>query len=120
VTVSVEGHRRQLPPTVDHAAYRILQESLTNVLRHAGGDTAASVRLLYAPAALTIQVTDDGAGAPPADRQALPSGGNGLVGMAERAAEVGGEVTAKPRPDGGFEVIARLPLANQDGAASPA
>jgi signal transduction histidine kinase len=111
VAIRVEGNRLALPPGVDHAAYRIVQESLTNVLKHAGRDARASVLLRYAPDALTIQVTDDGSGRGPATGQdALPSGGNGLVGMAERAASVGGEVTAGPREDGGFEVIAHLPL----------
>jgi signal transduction histidine kinase len=92
-------------------AYRIVQESLTNVLRHAGPAARATVRLCYEPAALGISVVDDGAGA----SAAAPDGdglgaGHGLTGMAERAAAVGGEVTAGPRGEGGFEVSARLPL----------
>jgi signal transduction histidine kinase len=112
VTVEIEGERRPLPPAVDQAAYRILQESLTNVLRHAGQAATATVSLCYGPEALEIRVADDGGrpggtatGPPPA------GGGHGLTGMAERAAAVGGNVTAGPRPEGGFEVVARLPLA---------
>jgi signal transduction histidine kinase len=135
VTIAVEGQQRPLPPRVDEVAYRILQESLTNVLRHAGPAATATVRLCYEPAALGIQVTDDGTGGPlaPADTGRRPSGGSGpsgargsppggavpprastdghgLTGMAERAASVGGSVTAGPREGGGFEVSARLPL----------
>ncbi len=105
VSVSIEGAPVPLEPGVDHAAYRILQESLTNVLRHAGPLASATVRVCYQPDALTIEVTDDGAG--PAAQLA---GGHGLTGMAERAAAVGGQLTAGPHPDGGFEVRATLPL----------
>jgi signal transduction histidine kinase len=133
VTVEVEGEQRPLPPAVDQAAYRILQESLTNVLRHAGQAAGATVSLRYEPAALAIRVTDDGGQGPdgggqgpdggqgdparPAGAGAPPAGGgHGLTGMAERAAAVGGTVTAGPRPEGGFEVVARLPVtAGGDG-----
>jgi signal transduction histidine kinase len=108
VTVTIEGEPVPLPSAVDHAAYRILQESLTNVLRHAGPEASAAVCLRYAPGALTIQVTDDGAGCAGA---AGAAAGHGLTGMTERAAAVGGELSAGPRADGGFEVIARLPVA---------
>ncbi len=122
VELAIEGDKVPLPADVDHAAYRILQESLTNVLRHAGPDAAATVYLRFEPGFLTIRVTDDGAG-PPAQAggngQARAPGqapghalapGHGLTGMGERAASVGGEVTAGPRADGGFEVVARLPI----------
>ncbi|HSS87751.1 MAG TPA: sensor histidine kinase [Streptosporangiaceae bacterium] len=134
VTVEVEGEQRPLPPAVDQAAYRILQESLTNVLRHAGQAARATVSLRYEPAALEIQVTDDGGqvtgdGGPGTDGGGLPDparpagdgsqparGGHGLTGMAERAAAVGGKVTAGLRTGGGFEVAAWLPLAaGEDG-----
>ena len=116
VTIAVEGEQRPLPPRVDEVAYRILQESLTNVLRHAGPTATATVRLCYEPAALGIQVTDDGASAPGTE----PIGGHGLVGMAERAAAIGGQVTAGPRAEGGFEVSARLPLTEAAGPAEAA
>jgi len=105
VSVAIEGERAPLPPGVDHAAYRILQESLTNVLRHAGPDASAAVCLRYEPGALTIRVTDDGTGG-----DGTSGSGHGLTGMSERAAAVGGELSAGPRPGGGFEVTARLPV----------
>ncbi|HTW04145.1 MAG TPA: histidine kinase [Streptosporangiaceae bacterium] len=107
VSVAIEGQRVPLPPGVDHAAYRILQESLTNVLRHAGPEASAAVCLRYEPGALTIRVTDDGDGGG-AGRDG--ASGHGLTGMTERAAAVGGRLEAGPRPGGGFEVTARLPV----------
>jgi signal transduction histidine kinase len=82
------------------AAYRIVQEALTNVTRHARA-RAATVRLTYGDG-VTVEVTDDGVGGP-----AVP--GNGIVGMRERAAALGGAVEAGPCPDGGFRVRAHLP-----------
>jgi len=104
VRVSVEGEPGPLPPAVDHAAYRILQESLTNVLRHAVSGTEAEVSLRYAPDSVTITVANDGCvpGGP-------PGAGNGLRGMRERATAAGGELEAGPRPEGGFLVTAKLP-----------
>jgi signal transduction histidine kinase len=115
VAVTIEGTQLPLPRHVDHAAYRIVQESLTNVLKHASPDASAAVRIRYGTAALTLEVTDDGgdAGQAPAAGDGAPPGrprGHGLAGMAERAAAVGGELTAGPRPGGGFAVTARLPL----------
>ena len=103
-----------MPAPVDQAAYRILQESLTNVLRHAGTDARATVCLRYEPGALAIRVTDDGTGPAPAEHGVPadhPGNGHGLTGMAERAAAIGGEVSARARSEGGFEVLARLPIA---------
>jgi signal transduction histidine kinase len=107
---------------VDLAAYRIVQESLTNAIRHAGPATAA-VWLSYQDDELRIDVTDTGrgpmagAGAGAADGEA----GHGLVGMRERAAAVGGIVETGPGPHGGFRVEARLPVTGQlSDAASPA
>ena len=104
VRVSVEGEPGPLPPEVDHAAYRILQESLTNVLRHAVSGSEAEVSLRYAPDSVTITVANDGCvpGGP-------PGAGNGLRGMRERATAAGGELEAGPRPEGGFLVTAKLP-----------
>jgi signal transduction histidine kinase len=121
VTVTVEGDRRPLPADADHSAYRILQESLTNVLRHAGPGAAAHVCLRYQPDALTITVTNDGPpGADGLSADGLPGDGHpgdghpgdghGIDGMRERAASVGGELTAGPLPDGGFQVKAMLPV----------
>src|SRR5579862_1836423 len=89
VTVAVEGDQRPLSAEADHSAYRILQESLTNVLRHAGPGAAAHVCLRYQPDGLAITVTDDGA-----STGVLAAGGHGIDGMRERAASVGGQLTA--------------------------
>jgi signal transduction histidine kinase len=105
-----------VPLAVGHAAYRILQESLTNVLRHAGAQAQAVVSLSYEPKALSIRVTDDGDGPPATGGR--PSG-HGLTGMAERAAVVGGSFSASAGPDGGFEVRARLPAATPGQVAAP-
>jgi signal transduction histidine kinase len=110
VTVAVTGAQRPLPPEADQAAYRIVQEALTNVSRHAGsaggGDqVSASVHLHYTPETLFVQVDDDGKG-----NGTRPSGpGLGLVGMRERVAALGGRLQAGPRDDGGFQVRAELP-----------
>ena len=117
VTVTTEGQPRPVPPAVSHAAYRILQESLTNVLRHAGPRARASVGLAYEPGALVIRVTDDGPGR--GTLAADAAAGHGLTGMAERAAAVGGTFSAAAGPDGGFEVAARLPAPAPGQAAAP-
>jgi signal transduction histidine kinase len=108
----VEGTPRPLPAGTDLAAYRIVQESLTNVTRHAG-PASATVLVRYGPADLTVEVDDDGRG-PAAPRGGTgPNGtatGNGIRGMRERVAALGGELTTGPRPGGGFRVQARLPL----------
>jgi len=117
VTVTTEGQPRPVPPAVSHAAYRILQESLTNVLRHAGPRARASVGLAYEPGALVIRVTDDGLG--PGELPDDAAAGHGLTGMAERAAAVGGTFSAAAGPGGGFEVAARLPAPAPGQAAAP-
>jgi signal transduction histidine kinase len=107
VTLAVEGEPRPLPAGLDLAAYRIVQEALTNVRRHAGA-SRADVQLMYRPTTLEIQVTDDGRGVP-----ATPGGvGHGLVGMKERAGLYGGTVRAVPGTEGGFVVHATLPAAS--------
>jgi signal transduction histidine kinase len=112
VTVSVTGQERPLPPEADQAAYRIVQEALTNVSRHAG-HACASVRLHYTRETLSIQVDDDGQGAatlPGTSAGTRPSGpGLGLVGMRERVSALGGQLQAGPQDDGGFQVRAELP-----------
>ncbi|MFE5027428.1 sensor histidine kinase [Streptomyces sp. NPDC056656] len=108
VTVSTEGEERALAPGVDLTAYRIVQEALTNVGKHAATGTAR-VTLSYAGHLLTITVSDDGAGQiTPPDGEA--PGGYGLIGMRERAQSAGGHFTAGRRPDGGFTVTAELPV----------
>ena len=104
VTVTVTGAQRPLPPEVDQAAYRIVQEALTNVSRHAG-PAQASVRLQYTPEALTVQVDNDGTGGDA--RSAGP--GLGLIGMRERVSALGGRLHAGPQDGGGFRVRAELP-----------
>jgi signal transduction histidine kinase len=120
VTVTVTGAARSLPPEVDQAAYRIVQEALTNVSRHAGGargNTArACVRLGYQADMLTIEIDDDGAGPvrpePAASEPASPAPGPGLglVGMRERVSALGGRLHAGPQPGGGFRVRAEIPV----------
>ncbi|HEV3462866.1 MAG TPA: sensor histidine kinase [Actinomycetota bacterium] len=112
VTARVEGTPRPLPAGTDLAAFRIVQESLTNVTRHAGPATA-TVLVRYGPGDLTVQVDDDGRG-PPATTS---PGGNGIRGMRERVAALGGELTTGPRPGGGFRVRARLPLDGTEGGS---
>ena len=107
VTVTVTGAERPLPPDVDQAAYRIVQEALTNVSRHAG-QACASVRLQYTPDALTVQVDDDGDGDGSGTRPAGP--GLGLIGMRERVSALGGHLHAGPQDGGGFQVRAELPV----------
>jgi signal transduction histidine kinase len=100
------GEVRPLPFGVDVAAFRIVQEALTNVARHAGPATA-TVQIAYGARDLTVQVDDDGRGPV---HQAKTGSGKGIVGMRERVAALSGELEAGPRPGGGFRVRARLPL----------
>jgi signal transduction histidine kinase len=106
VRTQIEGEVRALPLGVDVAAFRIVQEALTNVARHAGPATA-TVRVAYGEGDFTVEVDDDGHGGRVRHRA---GGGMGLLGMRERVAAVGGELQAGPRPGGGFRVRARLPL----------
>jgi signal transduction histidine kinase len=106
VELIVQGEVRPLPSSLDLTAYRIVQEALTNTLKHAG-KTRASVRVTYEDAALGIEVLDEGKGVTPA--VAAAGGGRGLLGMRERVATFRGELEAGPRADGGFGVRARLP-----------
>jgi signal transduction histidine kinase len=131
VEVAVEGDPRPLPAGVDLSAYRIVQEALTNSLKHAGS-ARANVRVRYGREALEVQVTDDGSGGAEAASgggglvvvafgpdgalkvsNPAADGGHGLIGMRERVALFGGTLETGPRPGGGYRVAARLPL---DGA----
>ena len=109
----VTGTPRDLPPGVGLAVFRIVQEALTNVLKHAG-KPQTEVRLDYEPAALVVEVADDGRPIPaavPALGAAVPGGaGMGLLGLRERVALYGGELAAGPRPGGGWLVKARIPV----------
>ncbi len=116
-TLSVEGERRPLPAGAEAAVYRVVQEALTNALKHAAG-APTDVLLRWGPEELEVVVADGGrsaAGSPGAAGRAaedpsLPSGGHGIVGMRERVKVYGGSLSALPGPDGGFVVRARLPL----------
>ena len=109
VDLTVSGAVEDLPPGVALAGYRIVQEALTNALRHAGA-ARASVRIDTGAGTLAIEVRDDGRGASPASSDA---GGHGLVGMRERAALYGGTLDAGPDPAGGFRVAAELPFTRE-------
>jgi signal transduction histidine kinase len=108
VEVVVEGEARAVPRSVDLSAYRVVQESLTNTLKHAHA-ASARVLLRYGSDELEVEITDDGRGAA---AQMLEGAhrGYGLAGMRERVAMVGGEIVAGPGVSGGFVVRARLPL----------
>ena len=107
VELTVTG-TRDLPPGVDLAAYRVVQEALTNVIKHAGTARAAVV-LEYRPDDLLITVTDDGRPGPGSPGSSGPNG-RGLIGLRERIGLYGGELDAGPRPGGGWRVRARIPL----------
>ena len=105
VTVTIEGERKHVPPTLDVSAYRIVQEALTNSRKHSTG-RSASVRIQYGRNTLELEVVDDGRSVPTATSPA----GHGLVGMRERASLHGGHVETGPLPGGGFSVLATFPL----------
>lgn len=114
VSLFREGLPAEVSTQVGLAAYRIVQEALTNVLKHAGPNAPVDVRLVGNDDVLTIEVTDRGSGT-----TQLPGAGQGLVGMRERATLVGGSFEAGPQPEGGFRVSVRLPLesgSHEDGA----
>jgi signal transduction histidine kinase len=103
VDVKIEGESVELPPGVDLSAYRIVQEALTNALKHAG-PASASVHLRYLGDLLEVDIRDDGAGV-----SNDKASGYGLDGIRERVSVVGGEIETGPRAEGGFAVLARLP-----------
>ncbi|WP_399934961.1 sensor histidine kinase [Streptomyces kanamyceticus] len=104
-TLTIEGQRHDVPAAVGRTAYRIVQESLTNIARHAAA-TTASVRIDYRPDALALRVDDDGRARP----DTAPEPGIGLLGMRERVTALGGHLRAAPRSEGGFTVQAELPV----------
>jgi len=108
VDLRVSGIDRRLSPALELSVYRVVQEALTNVVKHAPG-ASARIEVTYHEDALIITVTDDGPGRPDPAPQ---SAGLGITGMRERAEMFGGELTARSRPEGGFAVIARLPAGN--------
>jgi signal transduction histidine kinase len=107
VVLTVEGTPARLPDGVDLAAYRVVQEGLTNMVKHAMG-AAAAVRVSYVPDGVEVEVTDTGDGV----SSETGGGGRGLLGLSERVEMYGGTVEAGPRISGGFRVLARIPLAS--------
>jgi signal transduction histidine kinase len=111
VSVSVTGESRELAPGIDLTAYRIVQEGLTNTLRHAANPRAAEVAIDYRNGSLELAVRDDGTTAAATTEPGNDGeDGHGLLGMRERVAVYGGSLVARPRPEGGFELLASLPL----------
>ncbi|MDX6429519.1 MAG: hypothetical protein QOE54_1885 [Streptosporangiaceae bacterium] len=110
VQLWMEGEPRPLSTGVNLAAYRLIQEALTNSLKHAGPQARAWVRIHYSPRELMVEIEDDGRGVAAALAENGDSPGHGLVGMRERVALYGGELRIGPRSGGGFEVRARFPL----------
>ena len=106
VSLHVEGEPRALSQSLEHSAYRVVQEALTNVVRHAGRSATAEVVISYDDGGVVVKVTDDGRG--PYKSHAS---GHGLTGMRERVGLLGGELHAGPRAEGGYQVMARLPAA---------
>nr|WP_237519690.1 ATP-binding protein [Streptomyces sp. HUCO-GS316] len=106
------GIRDPLPARVDLSAYRIVQEALTNVLKHSGPGTRTEVRLRDEDDGITVEVLDDGHGAAVRSVSAAHEGtpGHGIVGMRERALLLGGSLDAQPRSGGGFRLTAHLPV----------
>jgi Signal transduction histidine kinase len=104
VQLAVSGELRPLPPGVELSAYRIVQEALTNTLKHGGSGATARVELRYLPRTLEVEITDDG------HRTSAAGAGHGLIGMTERATIYGGTIEAGARPEGGFRVHITLPL----------
>jgi signal transduction histidine kinase len=116
VGLTVIGRRTRLPVGVELTAYRILQESLTNVLRHAGAGTRVNVTVDCRPGTLLLEVRDHGGAAPAHDP---PGPGHGLIGMKERAALLGGQLEAAPLAGGGFQVQATLPVGQEQPSRPP-
>jgi signal transduction histidine kinase len=104
VELTIEGEPKTLPAGMDLAAYRVVQEALTNTLKHAGA-APTEVTVRWAPSELELKIADRGNGV-----NGSQTGGHGLVGMEERVRLYEGQLQAGPRAGGGFEVVARLPL----------
>lgn len=117
-TIAVTGQKRAVPPGLELTAYRVVQEALTNVIRHAGRPASAEAVVEYTDDNLTITVVDDGLGA--AASSSTAGTGHGLLGMRERVEIYHGQFTAGPRPGGGYQVTVSLPLpASVNASASP-
>ena len=105
--MTIEGDAKPLPVGIDLNAYRIVQESLTNTLKHGGPNVSARIAVTFADSSLSLEVTDDGRGAAAG---VGGNGGQGLLGMHERVALLDGTLNAGPRPGGGYRVVARIPI----------
>jgi len=112
VTLAVEGSHAALPPAAQLTLFRLIQEALTNSLKHAGPGATAAIALRYDDDVVELDVSDTGRGAASAN-----PGGQGLSGMRERAAVYAGEVEAGPRPEGGWRVRARLNVPREPAVA---
>jgi signal transduction histidine kinase len=117
VHTTISGEPRPLPAEIDRSAYRIVQEALTNVRRHAGPGATATIIIEYREDHVMVQVDDDGGAGAPAAEPAVE--GNGIGGMRERAAALGGTLSAGPLLDGGWRVLARLPLPSTSSSPPP-
>jgi signal transduction histidine kinase len=109
VSLRVEGEPRALSPSLELSVYRVIQEALTNMVRHAGQPASTEVVISYADDGVLVTVTDNGRGQRMS--QKIHGSGHGLTGMRERISLLGGELWAGPRPEGGYQVVARLPAA---------
>ncbi len=115
VWINVEGQRGPVPPAIDLSAYRVIQEALTNVIKHAAS-VAATVTIRYRDDSVTVEIANQAPAVPVADVPAPRTGsGHGIIGMRERVAVFGGEFAAGPRPGGGFEVRACFPITGVSG-----
>jgi signal transduction histidine kinase len=112
VTRETVGTAGRLSTAQEVTAYRVIQESLTNTLRHAGADAVVTLRLVFTSQAIRVEVMDDGGGTGRAAKPAIVRPGHGLVGMHERVAVHGGELVIGPRPEGGWQVVATIPRAS--------
>lgn len=115
ISADILGDPADLPAGVELAAFRIVQESVTNALKHAGSGAAATLRLVYGPGRVEIDFWDDGAGrvVTQGDGVARSDSGHGLIGMRERVALYGGSISAGPDPAGGWRVAASIPVEEQ-------
>ena len=114
VSLTMNSVQTDLPARVDLSTYRIIQEALTNVLKHAGPSARTEVRLSTDNHGIAIEVIDNGLGA-----TILPGSGHGIAGMCEQAQLLGGSLDAGPRPGGGFQVVAHLPFGEEAASTTP-
>ena len=116
VELRIEGERRGLPAGVDLAAYRVVQEALTNTIKHAGPGARADVSIVYGERGLGLEISDTGRGPVRRRHSGAEANGNGLVGMQERVAMYGGSLRTGKHRGGGFQVSARIPIGDAVGA----